>query len=277
MQLRIAPLLPLSAPRRCLYGDGSCSLLALLISPTHPQSSSKTLAWMKSSPAIISEQRPAVTEQPRYNYVLIGCVTAVLIASHRYGAARLARAKARGQEGMSVHGGVQGITPHPWPSPKSKGSRGKHRQHFQTQGSIPCPTPRQLPRCMGQTAAASPKIWGLRGTKRCLEPPKQGGVPMAQACCTGVVKRLSKGCNSSRCCSDLLPDLFSLKGSRWVPAEGRGLVLLCILQLQSKGLHNRARGRQQTLLTQGANTGAWKKQATLSQPRPEDLHTEARL
>lgn len=59
--------------------------------------------------------------------------------------------------------------------------------------------------------------------------------------------------------SDLLPDLFSLKGSRWVPAEGRGLVLLCILQLQSKGLRNRAKAREQTLLTRGANTGAWKK------------------
>lgn len=56
--------------------------------------------------------------------------------------------------------------------------------------------------------------------------------------------------------SDLLPDLFSLKGSRWVPVEGRGLVLLCILQLQSKGLRNRAKAREQTLLTQGANTGA---------------------
>ena len=174
-----------------------------------------------------------------------------------------------------MHGGcgesrcIPGQVPNAKAAMGSTGSSSKHTAlpgpHAETATSVHGPNHRCQPR--------------NAGTYRQQEMPgasQARGVPMAQACLHWGGKGTLQGLQFITALllpSDVFLDSFPLKGCRWVPAEGRGLLLLCVLQLQGKGLRNRARAWEQTLLKHRG----LEKEATLSQPGTEELYTEAWL
>lgn len=85
---------------------------------------------------------------------------------------------------------------------------------------------------------------------------------MAQACLHWGGKVTSQGLQSI---SELLLPSDCLLTHPGGASGGERVALLCILQLRGKGLCNRARARQQTVLTQWAKAAVWENKTPFSQ------------